>query len=306
MKWLFDFVVFPGFVFTAVIGCIVKWFDRKLTARIQWRVGPPFLQQFYDFIKLTAKETIIPKGAGATFVLPPIISVIAVTIVSTLIWKAILNPEQTFVGDLIVVIYFLMVPNICAIIGGAASRNPLASLGVSRELKLLLADELPFILAAFVPVIKAHTIRLGDLLQWQWNNELFIASASGIIAFLVILACMQAKLAYQPFDIPEAETEIIAGPYTEYSGVLLGLFLLSRWMLLFALPIFVVVMFLGGIKFSGWHTLWGILKYVGLLILIIVVKNTNPRIRIDQALKFFWWGVTPLAILAVVLALFGL
>jgi len=223
-------------------------------------------------------------------VLAPISSLVSVTIVSTMIWNVMLWPDRGFVGDLIVTLYLLTIPSIALIIGGAVSRNPLASLGVSREIKLLLSYELPFIIAMFVPVIKAGgSIKLGDLLTYQWENGLFIGSWSGAI----------------PFDIPEAETEINNGPLIEYSGTPLAIFKLSRWMLLFVLPMFVIFMFMGGISLHGWHILWGILKYIMILGFVILVKVTNPRVRIDQALKFFWWGVTPLAIVAVILAFVG-
>lgn len=308
MNLIFSFLIFPGFLFTAVIGCLASWIDRKVTARVQWRVGPPILQPFYDLVKLSGKETIVPRGgAKLTFLTTPIVALSAITLVSTLTWRVLLSPQTTFIGDLIVVIYLLTIPSIALIISGAASGNPLASLGASREMKLILGYELPFILAIFVPVIKAGgIIRLGDLLAWQRVNHIFLGSLSGFIAFIVAILCMQAKLGLVPFDAPEAETEIIAGPYIEYSGTPLALYKLTRWMMLFVVPMFLVLIFMGGINFSGWHILWGILKYVLLLVIIVLMRNTNPRLRIDQAMKFFWGPVTGLAIIATILALLGL
>ena len=308
MKILFDYIIFPGFLFTAVAGCIVSWIDRKVTARVQWRAGPPILQPFYDLVKLTGKETVIPgKGNRTVFLITPMIAMAAVVLVSTLLWQVLISPGTTFVGDLVVVVYLLTIPSIALIISGAASANPLASLGASREMKLILGYELPFILAIFVPVIKSGgSIRLGELLLWQWNNGMIIGSLSGFIAFIVAILCMQAKLGLTPFDMAEAETEIIAGPFIEYSGTPLALYKLGRWMMLFVLPIFLVVLFMGGIMFSSWHTLWGILKYVLLLVIIVLIRNTNPRVRIDQAVKFFWGPVTVAAVAAVILAFIGL
>ncbi len=305
---IFDYIIFPGFIFTSIVGMIASWIDRKVTARVQWRVGPPLLQPLYDFIKLIGKETIIPRGgAKLTFLLSPVIGLSAVTLVSTLIWKVLISPETSFIGDLIVVLYLIVIPSICVMVGGAASRNPLASLGASREMKLILAYELPFILAMFVPVIKAGgIINLGELLGYQWTNTIFLNSFSGFIAFVIAILCMQAKLTLVPFDIPEAETEIMAGPYIEYSGPPLAIYKLTRWMMLFVVPMFLVVIFMGGIIFEGIHILWGILKYVLLLVLIILIRNTNPRVRIDQAIKFFWGPVTIFAIVAVILAFLGL
>lgn len=308
LKAIFYFVIFPGFLFTAVAGLLASWIDRKVTARVQWRVGPPWWQNFADFIKLLGKETIVPQGSSrATFLLAPIFGLAAVTIVSTLLWLTIINPASTFIGDLIVVLYLLTIPAIAVIIGGFASRNPLASLGASREMKLILSYELPFILVCLVPVIQAGgTIRLGEILNYQINNGMVLGSLSGGLAFIVAILCMQAKLTLVPFDIPEAEQEIMAGPYIEYSGPTLAVFKLTRQMMLFVVPMFLVVLFLGGIIFSGWHILWGILKYVILLVIIVLIRNTNPRVRIDQAVRFFWGPMTLLAIIAVLLALLGI
>ncbi|GAG47056.1 unnamed protein product, partial [marine sediment metagenome] len=132
-----------------------------------------------------------------------------------------------------------------------------------------------------------------------------VGSASGVIALIVAIVCMQAKLGLVPFDIAEAETEIIGGPIIEYSGAPLAVFKLTKAMLLFTVPIFLIVAFMGGISVHGWSLLWGILKYVALLLIIVLIRNTNPRLRIDQALRFFWGHMTVLAVAAVVLALFG-
>jgi NADH-quinone oxidoreductase subunit H len=117
---------------------------------------------------------------------------------------------------------------------------------------------------------------------------------------------MQAKLGLVPFDISEAETELAGGPIIDYSGAPLAIFKLTKAMLLFTVPMFIIVTFMGGIAVSGVSLVWGILKYVLLLVIITLIRNTNPRLRIDQALRFFWGPVTGLAVVAVVLALFGL
>lgn len=292
------------FPFTAIVGMLASWIDRKVTARVQWRVGPPLFQPLYDFVKLLGKETIIPKGSSKiTFLFAPLFGLVSVTLVSMLVWTAILWPEKSFGGDLIVVLYFLMIPSLAVIIGGFASRNPIASLGASREMKLMLADELPFLLAVFVAVIKAGgAIRLGQLIAYQQTYGLVFLSASGVCAMIVAVITMQAKLTLIPFDIPEAETEIMSGPFVEYSGPPLAIFKLTRMMMLFTLPMVLVVVFLGGMHFQGISILWSILKYVILLVLIVLIRNTNPRLRIDQAVKFLWGPITILGIAAVVLA----
>jgi NADH-quinone oxidoreductase subunit H len=117
---------------------------------------------------------------------------------------------------------------------------------------------------------------------------------------------MQAKLALVPFDMPEAETEIIGGPFIEYSGTPLAIFKLTRAMMLFTIPMFLVVVFMGGVSLSFPSIIWGVLKYVLLLVIIVLIRNTNPRLRIDQAVKLFWGPITILAVAAVILAFMGL
>lgn len=300
MKLLFNLVIFPGFLFTAAFGLVASWIDRKLTARIQWRVGPPFLQPLTDLIKLSIKEIIIPKDASKImFFLAPLIGLSAAIVTSMLLWLS--HPGfsgQGFSGDIIVAVYLLTIPSLAVILGASASANPLASLGVSREIKLVLAYELPFIISLAVPIIKTGgLLRLGDIITYQVTHGAFLASVSGAIACVVAILCMQAKLGFVPFDMAEAETEIMAGTHIEYSGMLLAILKLTKMMMVVALPLFLIAIFWSG--FSIW-------KYVIILVIIILIKNTNPRVRIDQAVKFFWGKMTLLATLAILLAILGM
>lgn len=296
-----------GFFLSAVIGLLASWIDRKVTARVQYRVGPPLLQPLIDIIKLLGKETLIPEGASKiAFFMAPVLGIASVILISTLLWINVLDPAQGFLGDVIVVLYLLAIPSLSIIMGGFASCNPLASIGASREMKLILSYELPFVLAILVAVIKSgFTIRIGDILFFQMHNGVFVGSWSGALALIVTLMCVQAKLALVPFDIPEAETEIVGGALIEYSGVGLAIYKLMKNMLLFVLPFFLMIMFMGGINFTGIHLLYSVLKYVGLVALITVIRNTNPRVRIDQAMRFFWGPMTLLALIAVALAFLG-
>jgi NADH-quinone oxidoreductase subunit H len=305
---IFHFLIFPGFLFAALVGLVFTWVDRKVTARLQWRVGPPFLQPFYDFGKLLVKEITLPeKGERFSFLLAPFLGLMAAALVAVILGLTITAPARGFVGDLIVVIYLLIIPSLAVIIGGFASANPLASVGASREMKLIMGYELPFILAILVPVIKSgFSVKIDQILLFQQQHGATVWSLSGFIAFLVCLLAVQAKLSFTPFDIAEAETELMAGPYIEYSGALLALYRLTRAMLLFLLPLFLTILFFGGISLSGLHLLPGILKIVLVLVLIILIKNTNPRLRIDQGLRFFWVNCTLLSVLALLLAYLGL
>jgi len=301
-------LVLYGVILTAFIGLVASWIDRKVTARIQYRVGPPFLQPFRDIMKLLGKETLIPAGSSkAVFILAPMIGFASVAVASTILWVNSSASQSGFLGDILVVIYLLAIPSICIMIGGFASGNPVARIGASREMKLLLSYELPFILAVLVPIIKSgFSLKLGEILTFQTQNGAFALSVSGILALIVFVLVMQAKLAFVPFDIPEAETEIISGPFTDYSGTSLALFKLMKNMLLFTLPFFLVILFLGGFHLNGIRILYSVLKYIAILVVITVIRNTNPRLRIDQAMKFFWGPVTAVAVVAVIFALLGM
>lgn len=305
MRLLFNYLIFPGFLFSACVGLIAGWIDRKVTARIQWRVGPPWYQNFVDIVKLLGKETIVPEGAKLTFLLAPFLGLLSLILVTTILGGA-LFPFLTaggFSGDLIVILYLLIIPAIALIIGASSSRNPLASIGASREMKLVLAYELPFILSIIAIIIKsAGAIQIDSIINHQLNSGSNIASWSGAIAFIVAILCMQAKLGFVPFDAAEAEQEIMAGTLIEYSGLPLAIFKLTKAILLYTMPLLLIGLFwakeLSPLALIG--------KYIAVLVIIILIKNTNPRLRIDQALRFFWGPVTLLASLAIILALLGL
>ncbi|UCD05233.1 MAG: NADH-quinone oxidoreductase subunit H [candidate division WOR-3 bacterium] len=303
VRVLFSYLIFPGFVFTAVVGLFLTWIDRKVTARIHWRVGPPWYQPYADFLKLLLKETIIPEGSSKIlFLMGPILGLVAMSIFAVMVFSMNLNPEGTFVGDLIVMVYLLAIPPLGLMIGGSASKNPLASVGVSREMTQYFAYELPFLITIAAIILKAGgSVRFGDIIMAQQANGPFLYSISGVIGAIVILLSTQAKLGFVPFDIPEAEQEIMAGPYIEYSGVALAMFRVVRAMMLFLLPLFLISVLWGG--FSSW---WVILKFLLIVVLIILIKNTNPRIRIDQSLRFFWLGIGVLSVIGLVLAVYGL
>jgi len=302
----FAFLIFPGFLFASVAGLLAGWIDRKVTARLQWRVGPPWYQNFIDVAKLFYKETILPKGAlPAFFFGMPLLALAGATLATTIVLYSCFYPGNGFVGDFIAIVYLALLPSVALMFGGTASANPLATLGASREMKLILSYELPFILASSVPILKSgYSIRLADILVAQQGRP-FIASVSGVLAFLVALLVIQAKLGFVPFDAAEAETEIMAGPYIEYSGKALAMWKLAKAVLTVGLPMLLVSMFWGGLGMTPLGMLAGLGKYVVVLVLVILIKNTNPRVRIDQALRFFWGPVTIMAVVSVVLALLG-
>jgi NADH-quinone oxidoreductase subunit H len=297
---ILQFLFFPGLAFTAAAGLLTSWFDRKLTARVQMRKGPPVLQPFYDVAKLMVKDTCVPEGTATwLFLSAPLVGLAGVSLASMMLWRAMLPPASSSGGDLIVVMYLLLLPALSVMLGAFSSRNPLASLGGSREMKLVMAYELPFILAACVPIIRAQSIQLGDIL----GAPAVARDVSGLLALLVALIAMQARLTRVPFDIPEAECELGSGVLIEYSGPPLAMYKLTQAMMLFTGPMFLLVLYGGGISFSqGWLTAAvGGLKFLGLVTLIVLIRNTAPRLRIDQAMRLLWGPVTLGAVLSLVL-----
>ncbi|RKZ33397.1 hypothetical protein DRQ27_00235 [bacterium] len=300
------YLVFPGFVFVSVVGLLTAWFDRKLTARIQWRKGPPILQNFYDVIKLLTKEVVIPESANPTiFLLAPAIALSASVLVATMLGIYNMNYNASFVGDLIVLWYLLTIPSIMIILGASASGNPLASVGAEREINQLFAYEFPMIIAFCVVIFRVGSISIGKILEYQAANGPILYSVSGVLAFIVVLFALQAKLGLVPFDIPEAETELGAGIFMEYSGAALGAFKLTKAILLYVSPVFLITLFWGGIKVHGLGLLWAFLKYILIIVIMTLLRNTNPRLRIDQSIKYFWGWMTLISIIAFILMRVG-
>ncbi|MCF7920546.1 MAG: NADH-quinone oxidoreductase subunit H [Candidatus Cloacimonetes bacterium] len=307
-KEIFYFLIFPGLLFSGVIGGFLSWFDRKLTARVQFRQGPPLLQPLYDFVKLLAKETMIPKyGSPTTFLLSPVFALFGASLAAVFILLPALGIDGGFNGDLLVIIYVLNIPSVTYIIGALASGNPLAAVGASREMKLILSYELPFLLVLVSIIIKAGmTINLAEIVEYQVLHGAFIGSLSGIIGFITIIMCIQAKLGLVPFDMAEGEGEICDGIMIESSGTILAMYKFVKYIMLLILPALVCTLFMSGLSVSGINILWSVLKILGVVLLLTLIRNTNPRVRIKQAMRFFWIWMNLFAIISIVLAVFGL
>ena len=309
VKDLLYYLIFPGFVFIAIVGGLFSWTDRKITAWLQFRKGPPLLQPFYDFFKLLlVKETILPaRGSKLTFLMAPVLGLTGATISGVLILLPAFGLKPGFSGDIIVIFYMLTIPSLTYIIGALAAGNPLASVGASREMKLIISYELTFVLIMAAVILKAGmAIGLIDIIAAQREQGAFIGSISGVLLFIAFAFCVQAKLGLVPFDMPEAETEITHGCFIEYSGPAYSFIKLTKFMMLFILPAFMCTALLGGFRIDGIHLLWTVLKMLGVLLLIILIRNTNPRIRIDQAMRFFFIWMNLLVIVAIILSYFNL
>lgn len=306
---LFYFFIYPGLLFAGVVGGLLAWFDRKITAKVQFRKGPPILQPFYDFLKLLlVKETILPaRGSKITFLLAPLFSLIGATLASVFILLPLMNINIGFQGDLIVVFYLLTIPSLFYVIGALASGNPLASVGASREIKLIISYELTFLLIFAAIILKSGmTINLQEIIEIQVEGNAFIGSISGVLLFIAALFCVQAKLGLVPFDIAEAETELSEGSFIEYSGTAYALIKFTKYIMLFILPALLVAFFMAGFNWEGMGILWSILKLLLVVLLITLIRNTNPRLKIKQAMRFFLVGMNILVIVAIILTYFGL
>jgi NADH-quinone oxidoreductase subunit H len=298
---LFHYFIFPGFLFLLAAGVLVSWIDRKVTARVQWRQGPPLLQPAYDLIKLFMKEIVVPAQSSVRlFILAPAIAVLSVILVANHVLLVSFLPSAGFSGDIIVILYLFAMLPLCTILGASSSGNPLASIGASREMKLVLSYELPLLISVLVPALRAGSFSLNQIISYQQANGSFAASLSGLIAMAIALLCLHGKMGLVPFDASEAEQEISGGSLVEYSGPLLALWKFSKMVMLIAAPFFIAALYWG-----GGTPLWLIPKYLLLLTAAILLRNTNPRLRIDQIVKLFWGLVTAGAVLALGLSAIG-
>jgi NADH-quinone oxidoreductase subunit H len=259
-------------------------------------------------VKLLAKETIIPKyGSPLIFLLSPVFALFGATLAAVFILLPVLGIESGFSGDLLVVIYVLNIPSVTYIIGGLASGNPLAAVGASREIKLILSYELPFLLVLISIIIKSGmTINLRDIINVQIAQGANIGSLAGIFGFITILMCVQAKLGLVPFDMAEAEGEICDGIMIESSGSVLAIYKLVKYIMFLTLPAFICGLFFSGLELSGINILWSILKVLFIILLITLIRNTNPRVRIKQAMRFFWVWMNLFAVISIILAIIGI
>ena len=306
---LFYFLIYPGLLFAGVVGGLLSWFDRKITAQVQFRKGPPLLQPFYDFLKLLlVKETILPaRGAKMTFLIAPVLGLFGATAAAAFILLPMFNINIGFEGDVMVIFYLLTIPSLTYILGALASGNPLASVGASREIKLIVSYELTFLLFFAAIILKAdQTMRMSEILQMQAQGAPFIGSISGVLLLIVGAFCIQAKLGMVPFDIAEAETEIGEGSFIEYSGTAYALIQLTKYIMLFILPALIVGFLMSGFHLEGLGILWAVLKLLAVVLLLTLIRNTNPRLKVKQAMRFFLIGMNALVILAIVLTYLGL
>lgn len=304
-------LVFPGFAFQFVFSTFLEWVDRKLYARMQNRRGPLYtgynglLQPVADIFKLFFKEDIVPAGADRfMFSLMPILGLAAVVTAGLYIPVWLFTPYNSFEGDLIVVLYLLSIPTLVLFLAGWFSVSPFSLIGATRVLTQLFAYEVPFFLALLTPAVVAGSWQIQKIAVFPWTSGAWWIMPIQALAFVVALLTLQAKLERVPFDIPEAETEVVGGPLTEYSGKKLALFRLQKDILMLVGSAFIAALFLGGFPGGIWlGALQLLVKTIFIVFLLSVIRAGFARIRIDQIVTFSWKYLAPLSLVQLLIVL---
>jgi len=293
---LLSIFIFPGFFFLTAYALFLAYLDRKIAARMQQRVGPPFYQPLADFIKMLGKEVINPDGVDwRIFDAIPLVALAAV--MTAFLYVPVIGYSLfAFPGDLVVVLYLMALPTLSLFLLGWLSRNIFSAIGGIRAVTQLFIYEVPFFLALLTPAIMAGSWSISEIVLWQQHNLWIVFFQP--IGFIVALIGLQAKLERTPFDIPEAETEIVAGPWTELTGRRLALMHLTIDISLVVGSALIAALFLGGpllpwtLSPAWLNVAAGFLlflaKTLAVLLILSSIKVATGRIRIDQLNDIGW------------------
>lgn len=295
---LFHILVFPGFLFVAALSLVAEFVDRKIYARLQNRVGPPWFQTFADFLKLLGKEQVIPTQANPRmFSLAPVFALAAAmtAFLSTPLWK--MESLFSFNGDVIAVLYLLTVPTLAFFIGGWYSTSLYARMGAVRTVTQLFAYEVPIFMGVLSAALLADTWSLREIAVFYGRHPLYMLV--NLPAFLVCVIALLGKLEKVPFDIPEAETEIVAGIFTEYNARLLAFLRLTLDIEMVAASALLAAVFmplgLGAAPAAGF--ILSMLKIFLIVALLSFFRTVFARLRIDQMIRFCWKCLVPVVLL---------
>ncbi|MGD1837951.1 MAG: NADH-quinone oxidoreductase subunit NuoH [Nitrososphaeraceae archaeon] len=326
---IFRAAVFPGFLYATLIAAATIFIERKFLAKMQLRTGPLYagkiegiLQLMADGLKLISKEIIIPSGADKPiFWSTPVIFVATAAAVTTLIpvapgWVA----ADVDVGLLVIFAVLGFFPLI-ALLFSWSSNSKYPFIGGLRALHQMIAFEIPFILSALSVVLLSSSLNLTKIVESQ--NMFWFIFIAPISAFVFYISSL-AELERVPFDLPEAESEIVAGWLTETSGMIYGLIQLGTYLKLYVLAALFVVLFLGGwsgpqifpTELDPNHTgdrlyngeivnnvFWFTIKTFGMIMLILLPRGINPRIRIDILLHTGWYKLIVLSFINIFIVL---
>lgn len=305
IKTLFNIIIFPGIVFLFIFSLFGEFIDRKICARLQNRIGPPWFQPFADFIKLLGKEDIIPEEADtAAFKLMPVMALTAT--ITAYLYIPLWNNKAlfSFYGDLIVVLYLLTIPTLTYFLGGWYSRSVFSMIGAVRSLTQLFAYEVPLFLVVLASAMLANSWSLSEIASFYSRHPIYLPI--NFLGMIIGVISLMGKLEKTPFDIPEAETEIVAGSFTEYSGRLLALFRLSLNIEMVVGASLLAAVFLPFGIVS--NPILGFAIYMAQILLVIIIiaigRSIFARLRIDQMISLCWKVFAPLAFLQVLINLF--
>lgn len=310
--------------FVSVVAMFSIWLERRIAGRIQSRIGPnrvgPFglLQSVADGVKLLLKEDIVPSGADRPlFVLAP-----ALVMASALgMFAAIPMAAGAGFTDLNLGVVYIVAISALATIGvimaGWSSNNKWALYGAMREAAQVVSYEIPLGLSLIVPVVVAGSMNLRVVTELQsgWGGAcwLLFQNPAVLPGFILYFVAMLAENKRAPFDLPESESELVAGFHTEYSGIRFSFFFLEEYGAMYLMSALGVALFLGGWNFPGIDVLSGawlvgaqltvfIVKSMVLVFLMIWIRWTLPRLRVDQVMVMGYKYLTPLALLCVLVA----
>lgn len=277
---------------------------RKLTARIQSRQGPPLLQPYFDLLKLLGKEDLESGEAPLMQRFAAWLSLATVLAVACLLPMGFGVPMNA-AADVILLIYLLTLCGISTLLAGMAAGSTYSLLGINREMMAMITLEPLLAVALIVGALHAGSLRLGAVL----NGSVYLAAGlpwSGLLMAAVMLFSFQAFVQHVPFDVAEAETELMDGPLVEYSGPKLALFQYAHMARLIIYGALFAALFLpwgARLPFPlGWLLFW--VKVFFMTLLVTVIAATHARYRIDQALRYFA-ALLGTSAVALVLATFG-
>lgn len=283
-------LILGGLANVIVVLLVAPFFQgvlRKVTARVQSRQGPPIWQPYYDTFKLLGKEDIESGEAPVMQRFATYLSLASILTVACLVPMGFATPMNGS-GDAILVIYLLTLSGICMLLAGLAAGSTYSLVGISREMMTMLTLEPLFAITIVIAAVHSQSFRLDTIL----NGAIYQTAGfpvSGVIMLAVMTLSFQAFVARVPFDISEAETEIMEGPLIEYSGPKLAIFKYAQMVKLIvfsALFIGIFVPWGSGLVFPLALILFWV-KVTVLVLLVTVVAATHARYRIDQAIRYF-------------------
>jgi NADH-quinone oxidoreductase subunit H len=280
---------FPAGLFVIGCGLMYLWAARKVVARFQNRVGPRWFQTVADVIKLLAKEEIVPVNVNPRlFVGLPIFALAAALTAALYAPVAGVAPAASYPGDLITAVYLLSVVTMCLALAGANTISQFSLIGAVRTLTQLFSYEAPFLLALLGPAIAAGSWQIDRINAYAGSHWIVLTQPIG---FVIALVGLMGKLELPPFDAPEAETEIVAGALTEYSGRGLALFQMAKAVELIVGLTLIAALYLGGVA----NPIDFVVKTALLLIGLAGLQALLTRLRIEQTVQ--WWRYASLLVL---------